>query len=53
MLIFFANNQVERIRYYDSPKGEMQPIQAVNPKDYQLKGFKWEIEKRPKSKDDL
>ncbi len=53
MLIFFGDNQVERIRYYSSPKGEMQPIQSVNPKDYQLKGFKWEIEKRPKSKDDL
>lgn len=53
MLMFFANNQVERIRYYSSPKGEMQPIQAVNPKDYELKGFKWEAKRRPKSKDDL
>ena len=53
MLIFFNNNQVERIRYYSSPKGEMQPIQAVSPKDYQLKGFKWEMERRPLSKDDL
>ncbi len=53
MLIFFGNNQVERIRYYDAPKGEMQPIQAVDPKDYQIEGFKWHKKVRPKSKDDL
>ncbi|HHB79948.1 MAG TPA: hypothetical protein ENK85_12010 [Saprospiraceae bacterium] len=53
MLIFFGHNQVERIRYYSAPKGEMQPIQSVNPKDYQLKGFKWEQNRRPVGRDDL
>lgn len=53
MRIFFKNNQVERIRYYEAPKGEMQPIQKVNPKAYELDGFKWESERRPVDKNDL
>ncbi len=47
MRIFFKNNQIQRIRYYDTPKGEMYPMKDVNPEDYKLKGYRWEPERRP------
>jgi lipopolysaccharide export system protein LptA len=51
MRLFFANNQVESIKFYDAPKGTFAPIKTSGTK--RLEGFFWEKMRRPRSLADL
>jgi lipopolysaccharide export system protein LptA len=53
MRIFVNDAKIERIVYYDKPKGNMLPDKDV-PKDQRLlKGFNWRLKSRPMHKDDI
>ncbi len=53
MLVLFGNNQVEGIKFYQSPESIMTPMQQAEHNKLRLDGFVWEINRRPKSKWDV
>lgn len=53
MNIWFKNEDVERATLNTKPKGTITPLADVTLDDMKLKGFNWQYDKRPKSKNDL
>ncbi len=53
MLIFFGDNEVEGIRFYTEPKATLFPMKETDHAGLQMEGFHWQVEKRPKTLDDL
>jgi lipopolysaccharide export system protein LptA len=53
MVLYFGNNQVERIKFITSPQSTLTPMQRAKHETLKLKGFNWETEARPKSLNDL
>jgi lipopolysaccharide export system protein LptA len=53
MMIYFGNNQIDDIRYYDTPNGELTPMKKANHDLFLLEGFKWETKRRPMALEDL
>ncbi|MFT5166486.1 MAG: lipopolysaccharide export system protein LptA [Saprospiraceae bacterium] len=53
MILYFGNNKIETIHYYNKPTGNYIPLDKVDQGDYFLEGFKWEIKNKPKSLEDL
>ena len=54
MRLFFANNQVEGIKFYAEPKGKFIPMkQAGTSETKKLEGFFWEKTRRPRSVESL
>ena len=49
----FLNSEIERIYYYDNPKNDGYPTVQLPEDDKQLKGFRWEPERRPASPADV
>ena len=48
--IEFINNKPEKVVFINNLQGTMFPLNQVNHSDLQVKGFKWLIDLRPKSK---
>jgi lipopolysaccharide export system protein LptA len=53
MLIFFGDNEVEGIRFYNEPKATLFPMKETDHASLQMEGFHWQLEKRPQTVDDL
>ncbi len=53
MLLYFGNNQVERIKFYTQPRANMYPIHQANKDEMKLKDFRWASDLRPMSVEDL
>ncbi len=53
MLLYFGDNNVKKIHYYNKPTGNYAPLDKINQGDFILEGFQWEIKKQPKSFEDL
>lgn len=53
MLLYFGNNEVERIKFLSQPKANLFPMKQANHKELELKGFRWVINRRPRQLDDL
>jgi lipopolysaccharide export system protein LptA len=53
MLIYFGNNKVEKIKFYTQPQAKAHPMGTTNHSELKLKGFRWDIKKKPKSVKDL
>jgi hypothetical protein len=53
MRLFFADNQVEGIRFYTEPSGKFTPMKKAGRTSRQLEGFFWEKERRPRRVEDL
>jgi hypothetical protein len=53
MLIFFGNNEVEGIKFYTQPKATLFPMKKADHEGLKMAGFSWQIERRPKSVEDL
>ncbi len=53
MLIYFKNNQADRIKFLVQPQGTADPMRAVDHSTLRLEGFRWLYEARPRSVDDL
>ena len=49
----FAAGKMERIFYYDNPKNDGYPSVQLPQEERQLKGFRWEPERRPASPQDV
>lgn len=53
ILLWFKNQDIERVTLKPNTEGEVTPIKDVNLEEANLKGFNWIYNKRPKSKKDL
>jgi lipopolysaccharide assembly outer membrane protein LptD (OstA) len=53
MKLNFGNNEITDIRFFTKPSGKFTPMRQANHDVLKLSGFKWLIEKRPKSVADL
>ncbi len=53
MRLQFETGQLKDIFFYEQPEGALEPIPASGGESVLLEDFRWEIERRPKSKDDL
>ena len=49
----FKDGDIERMYYYDNPKNDGYPTVQLPNDERQLKGFRWEPEKRPQSPRDV
>lgn len=53
MELDFGNNTVKKIKCYPEPKANLIPMQKANHKELQIKGFNWEVSRRPLTLEDL
>lgn len=53
MMLYFGNNEVEKITFFNQPKAEMLPMGQTNHSTLKLEGFFWETQYRPDSLPDL
>jgi len=53
MLIFFEENEVNRITFITKPEGSIFPISEINPKEFLLKDMKDRFGERPMAKNDV
>lgn len=53
MLLFFGNNEVEKIKFYSQPKAQLLPMKQVDHTALRMEGFNWETKFRPFTFDDL
>ncbi len=51
--VFFEKGELERIVFVKEPEGTMYPLSQIPEDQKKLKGFRWEIARRPKSKYEL
>ncbi|MBR4775897.1 MAG: hypothetical protein IK008_07355 [Bacteroidales bacterium] len=49
----FADGDIERMYYYESPKNDGYPTVQLPQEDKKLKGFRWEPERRPSGPQDV
>lgn len=53
MMMYFEDQELDNIRFYTQPEGEFLPMNQANHEDIKVPGFKWEIDRRPRSLNDL
>lgn len=53
MRLFFGNNKVESIKFYQQPTGKFTPMKKAGNETKKLEGFFWEKERRPRRLSDL
>ncbi len=53
MLIFVEDNDIKTITYIDNPSGSLYPENEISPYDLILKGFNWQGDRKPKSKEEI
>ncbi len=53
IVMTFGENKVSDILFLKKPEGTLYPIKNLAKNEQELEGFKWDIDKRPLSKDDL
>lgn len=53
MRLYVNDSKIERIVYFDKPKGNMFPDKDVPQDQRLLKGFSWRLPSRPKDKNDI
>jgi lipopolysaccharide export system protein LptA len=53
LIIGVKENKVERITLLNDPSGTLYPVKDTSPGEMRLKGFTWQNEKRPKTKEDI
>ena len=53
MRIYLDSNQIQQIRYFDSPNGQIYPDEQFEEKDRKLQGFRWLDAYRPRKPEDL
>lgn len=53
MRLFFGDNKVESIKFYQEPSGKFIPMKKAGKDPRKLEGFFWETKRRPRSLSDL
>ena len=51
--LWFKNDEIDRVTFKQKTEGVIDPIKDVDVENSKLKGFNWQYEKRPKSKNEL
>lgn len=51
--MWFKNDEIDRVTLKPQVDGVVTPMKDVDPESTKIKGFNWQYEKRPKSKQDL
>lgn len=51
--IMSVAEKMNQVTFINKPKAKVIPIKDVKPKELELKGFSWQIDRKPKSKEDL
>lgn len=49
----FVEGQIDRVYYFDSPKNDAYPVVQLPRSEQRFKGFNWQPERRPASKNDI
>lgn len=50
---FGAKNAVEKITFITEPKSTLSPMGTTNHRSLRLKGFRWEVDTRPRKREDI
>lgn len=53
MVIYVEEREVARIVFKISPVGTLHPIDKINPGDFRLTGFTWQVARRPMQREDI
>ncbi|MEM8907972.1 MAG: OstA-like protein, partial [Bacteroidota bacterium] len=53
MLVYFAENEIKDIYFYTQPTSNILPMRNTNHEQIRLEGFRWDIQRRPESLEDL
>lgn len=53
MVVFVKESKVHKIILLKKPAGTLFPLNELKPEELRLKGFNWQAEKRPASKEDI
>lgn len=53
MSILIKDEKVSGIKLYQAPEATLFPLAEAKPEEFKLKGFSWQSEKRPLSKEDI
>lgn len=53
MMVYFGDNEVERINFYRQPTARIEPMATADHAALQLPGFQWETASRPRSVADV
>lgn len=49
----FKDGDVDRVFYFDSPKNDAYPLAQLTMEDQRMRGFSWQVDKRPESPEDV
>ena len=49
----FVEGEIDRISYFESPKNDAYPLVQLPKEEREMKGFDWQPESRPKSREDI
>lgn len=50
---YFANGEIDRVYYFDSPQNDAYPVVQLPQEEKTMKGFNWQPDTRPASKEDI
>lgn len=53
MILYFGNNEIDRIKFMVQPQGDTYPMTRVDHEEIKIKGFNWDTTFRPEGKEDL
>ncbi len=53
MVLYFGNNQVDKIKFITQPQATLHPMTQVDHEGLKIKGFDWQFKRRPSSIEDL
>lgn len=53
MILYFGNNEIERIKFLVQPQGDTYPMTQIDHNEIKIKGFNWDTTYRPEGRDDL
>ena len=53
MSCLFKDRTIERVFYFDAPKSNAYPTCQMSREDQRLKGFNWDVSRRPRSRKDV
>ncbi len=53
MVLYFKNQQIDRINFYKQPTSDMTPMAEISHPPPKLDGYSWDFNNRPKSVEDL
>lgn len=53
MILYFGNNEIERIKFMVQPEGDTYPMTQIDHEEIKIKGFNWDTTYRPENRGDL